>query len=122
MTVLRDIERAIGEGMRYLCTPRYWPGGVGNLEALKAEALRAESEKDSVRLHPICQDMDQARRILRVELDHDAFDEVAYDLDCPWRYDAHDMEGPRRLRGVDVYTVNRLPAPGWRVINPMEKK
>lgn len=122
MTILRDVERAIREGVKYLCTPRYWPGGVGNIEALIAEAKVAESEKRQVQLDPICRTTDHARRILRVELGYDAQGEVWMDPDCPWKFDPGDMEGSRRLLGVDTYFVDRLPAPGWRVINPMEAK
>ncbi len=122
MTVLRDIERTIGDGMRFLCAPRYWPGGVGNMEALKEETALAEKEKRGVRLQPLCQTTDQARRLLRVELDHEAEAAIWNDPDCPWRWEPFYMEGARRLRGVDAYVVNKLPAPGWRVINPMVEK
>ena len=122
MSILRDIERSIGEGMKYLCAPRYWPGGIGNIEALIAEAKVADSQKRNIRLLPICQKTDQARRLLRVEIGYDAQTEIWLDPDCPWKYDGFDFQGPRRLLGVDTYVVDRLPAPGWRVINPMEAK
>lgn len=108
--------------MHYLCAPRYWPGGIANLEALKDETGLAQKEGRQVRLQPICQSTDQARRILRVEVSHSTEGDIWSDPDCPWRYDRIDMEGPPRLRGVDVYVVGNLPAPGWRVINPMEAK
>lgn len=68
---------------------------------------------------------DQARRMIRVEVNPDI--EMAVEQ---WMWETrhygvqspHDRVGPAKLIGFDVYVTRNLPAPGWRVINPMEAK
>jgi hypothetical protein len=63
---------------------------------------------------------EQIDRLLRIEIDQTRVPEF-------WRYSKHSLdafhrrderEGPQTFQGVDLYVVNQLPAPGWRIINP----
>lgn len=67
---------------------------------------------------------DQARRMIRVEVNHEVemdFEQWIWET-CQDYRSPHDRVGPSKLVGFDVYVVRNLPAPGWRVINPMEAK
>lgn len=77
---------------------------------------------------PMFKDDAAARAVLRIEIDRDAeyaLAESAYrnhDNSCMARwadYRSGKLEGPLTFMGVAVYFVERLPAPGWRVVNPM---
>ena len=67
---------------------------------------------------------DQARRMIRVEVNHEVECAVEQWLwETRQSFDSHlTRVGPAKLVGLDVYVVHNLPAPGWRVINPMEAK
>ena len=77
----------------------------------------------TTRPYPVCQHADQACRVLRFEIDRDHEVELLEWLhknhmlrQMPW-----ELQGPYQFMGVDVYLVPNLPAPGWRIINPMRK-
>lgn len=67
---------------------------------------------------------DEIERMLRIEIDRDN-DGVW--LEWQWRNGMHinrdqaSRDGPRQFQRVDVYIVDTLPAPGWRIVNPMVK-
>lgn len=64
----------------------------------------------------------QIDRLLRIEIAEDNIYELASDLELRgMRFNRQAHEGPLTLQGVDLYFVPRLPAPGWRIINPMAK-
>lgn len=67
---------------------------------------------------------DQARRMIRVEVNHEVECAVEQWLwETRRSFDSHlTRVGPPKLVGFDVYVIRNLPAPGWRVINPMEAK
>jgi len=67
---------------------------------------------------------DQARRMIRVEINPEVEGAVEQWLwETRQSFDSHLTRiGPAKLVGFDVYVVGNLPAPGWRVINPMEAK
>ena len=69
----------------------------------------------------------QVNAMLRIEASRDAFwkleetDGRTGYFDCP--FDHHNGLAPRKFIGVTIYPVDYdLPAPGWRVINPMRAK
>lgn len=64
-----------------------------------------------------------ARNVLRVEIADDALSEYLESrtwADRPPYYADH--IGPMVTFGVATYGVRRLPAPGWRIINPFRKE
>lgn len=66
---------------------------------------------------------DQARRMIRIEVNPDIKMSVDQWLWETWHYGGqspYGRVGPAKLIGFDVYVCRNLPAPGWRVINPME--
>lgn len=66
-----------------------------------------------------------ARRVLRIEVDRDReYDIVTYLHESGRLFDhSHaDRIGPRQFDGVDLYVVDQLPEPGWRIINPFKEK
>ncbi len=65
---------------------------------------------------------DQARRMIRLEVDYERERVIAYTMHRYGFTALHEREGPTTFEGFDVYVVNRLPEPGWRVVNPMEKR
>lgn len=71
------------------------------------------------------------RAVLRIEMDRDAEYRIMEtlgrgngpDLLHAWQeYRGHSKEGPMTFMGVAVYFVEKLPEPGWRVINPMKAR
>lgn len=71
----------------------------------------------------------QVNAMLRVEVDrlHEEtlWEAARFDLELRETLLPHargESEGSITIRGVALYFVNRLPAPGWRVINPMLAK
>jgi hypothetical protein len=68
---------------------------------------------------------EQVERMLRIEIDRDHEGDWLHALHRVGMIDYGasywDYEGPRTFQNVDVYMVNRLPAPGWRIVNPMVK-
>lgn len=71
------------------------------------------------------------RALLRIEMDRDAEYRIMEtlgrgngpDLLHAWQeYRSHSKDGPMTFMGVAVYFVEKLPAPGWRVINPMKAR
>ena len=82
------------------------------------------SAQDGAMLLKPCFRPEQVDRMLRVEVSHECLDEIMRDADPSTRMgfiEAERAGGPGKIMGVDVYTVRGLPAPGWRIINPMEK-
>jgi len=64
----------------------------------------------------------EVERMLRIEIERDLEPEFARWLQYTGQsvgksFFAH--QGPWTFQGVDVYVVNVLPAPGWRIINPL---
>lgn len=77
---------------------------------------------------PMFKDDAAARAVLRIEIDRGAeyaLAESAYrnhdsSYMARWAdYRSGKLDGPLTFMGVAVYFVERLPAPGWRVVNPM---
>lgn len=135
MSVLRDIEQAIERQVtmlhRMTVTPLTIPvpTKVQNLVKSEAQNIEYAREEDSIGRYVRRKDAvhlfrksETVRRVLRVEVSHGVEDDIMWSRDCPWRYEPMDKPGPRRIHDVDVYIVPGLPAPGWRVINPMEAK
>lgn len=68
---------------------------------------------------------DDARRLLRIEVDRDQECNLMryfYEAGIVTSHPSGDAEGPNKLDGIDVYVVSRLPAPGWRIVNPYNRK
>lgn len=135
MSVLRDIEREVERQVdilhRMTVTPLTIPvpAKVQNLAKSEAQNIEYVREEDSIGRYVRRKDAvhlfrksETVRRVLRVEVSYGVEDDIMWDRDCPWRYEPMDKTGPRRIHDVDVYIVPNLPAPGWRVINPMEAK
>ena len=67
---------------------------------------------------------EMARRALRIEIDRDSECVV---MEALWRSrmidpgQQRDRIGPMQIMGIDCYVVDRLAAPGWRIINPFYK-
>lgn len=133
MSVLKDVERevevAVARLMRMTITPLTIavPEKVQQLARHEAQDIAYEHAEDSIGKYlrrkdaiPVFRMSATARRALRIEIDHEAEGAIVSDRDCPWRYEPWDQEGPKKLHDVSVYIVRNLPAPGWRVINPME--
>lgn len=71
---------------------------------------------------------EQIEQMLRVEIEQAAWEELYGDLHrdreagglmTMMAHKTGRREGPFRIEGVAVYEVTKLPAPGWRVVNPM---
>lgn len=128
MSVLPDAMRiARHEELRWLLTPRYWPGSLLQSQKALAELHQASDaaakDGEAIQLTPIFYNTEQACRALRFEIDRDHEPDLLQWLHrnhalqkMPW-----ELEGPYQFMGVDVYLVPNLPAPGWRIINPMRK-
>jgi len=59
--------------------------------------------------------------VLRVEYDRNTHDQLMHEADHSLRafiIERVGREGPWVIQGVSWYRVDKLPAPGWRVINP----
>lgn len=120
------MRAAYHEEVRYLCAARYLPHGItsaAGLVELRQRSAEAESEEEPVKLNPLCGSIEGACRILRFEIDRDHEVDLLEWLHktgqlraMPW-----ELKGPYQFMGVDVYLVPNLPAPGWRIINPMRK-
>lgn len=130
MTPMIDaIARDIRAQVRWLLAPRYWPGAIvgskSGLAELHRAAKHAEKNKDSVQLFPLVQNLDEAIRTIRIEIDRDHDGEMI-DWLCRNGFGdfllRSDHSGPMQFMGVDCYIVRHLPPPGWRVINPMAAK
>lgn len=80
--------------------------------------MRLLAAMDSIRLRS-----DTAARILRIEIsckvEADFFHDAARYNMVPGDY--YEREGPMQFMGIDLYIVNRLPPPGWRIINPFRE-
>jgi hypothetical protein len=73
-----------------------------------------------------------AERIVRIEIDQDAEAKLGYQLQRNLGPNANaysevfprfgTCNGPGKFMGVDLYVVGTLPAPGWRVINPLMRQ
>ena len=64
-----------------------------------------------------------ARDILRIEVSRDTMSEIFMEMRREqdiYSYMRGEMEGPPKIVGVALYEVGALPAPGWRVVNPLE--
>lgn len=67
----------------------------------------------------------QIEKMLRVEISRDEMPELIRDLGANFQdyvvreHLSGTREGPFTIEGVAYYEVAALPAPGWRVINPM---
>lgn len=119
------VSRAVGQLMR-LKAP----------ESLPALAMKATVDRSSpvpaVKYPappPLFRDQEKARAVLRIEIDRQAeytFFESANRIGETgalekWRaYRAGELKGPMTFLGVAIYFVESLPAPGWRVVNPLE--
>lgn len=82
------------------------------------------TDNEPVNLTPVFSPA-QVRAMLRIEVDREREIEVMRDRDAltlGLRQQWQEGTGPLELEGVALYVVNRLPAPGWRVINPMDAK
>lgn len=60
-----------------------------------------------------------AQRAIRIEVDHEAYFEIER-----WMYQSgivypgRERTVPDTLDGFALYKVFKLPAPGWRIVNP----
>lgn len=72
---------------------------------------------------PVFRRTDTMHRVLRFEVDRDHEGEMWEWLHRNGYLSNRGLpEGPLKFMGVDVYLVPKLPAPGWRIINPMRKQ
>lgn len=119
--MINGMLEARNRAIASLCRLRYWPGRIDDAASL-AELHRlsddAAKDKKSVKLWPMCKDTTEASRFLRFEVDRDS--------ECDLRewlyrngYGQPACVGPLKFMGIDVYVVDHLPPPGWRIINPM---
>ena len=72
---------------------------------------------------------EQIEAMLRVEVErrHEEtlWDDARHDGELFEQFRAvgrGEREGPFTIMGVALYFVDKLPAPGWRVVNPMQAK
>lgn len=67
---------------------------------------------------------DQVEEMLRVEIDRDCQDRILSRADWEvrdlWLGGPKGRPSPLKVDGISWYVLDQLPAPGWRVINPME--
>jgi hypothetical protein len=110
--MIEDISRALIVERRRLYSmrvPNLAPGKSPD-EAIRLTAMFKPEEVD---------------RLLRIEIERDFEGDWLSALHrigmIDHRTSYWDHEGPRTFQNVDVYMVNRLPAPGWRIVNPMVK-
>jgi hypothetical protein len=68
---------------------------------------------------------DVMRRMLRIEIDDERFDQLMCDASSGLRFEYmanREAQGPMQIQGVDLYVISRprtLSEPGWFVINPL---
>jgi hypothetical protein len=71
---------------------------------------------------------EQIRRMLRIEIDDEHFNQLMCDASSGLRMEYvtnREAQGPMQIQGVDLYVIQRprtLPPPGWFVINPLEDR
>ena len=115
MRVVDDIIKAARTEIRRLMASRSFADSP--LDAALAKETMAH-------VRPLISRQSMAVRIIRIEVDHDVDCDIAawrYRYGCGDDLTRSDHIGPRTLMGIDVYVVDRLPAPGWRVVNPFRE-
>lgn len=86
--------------------------------SMPLEGYEASAERE-VALAPVFRKSDDARRVLRVEVEHE-FIYALLEYGC--RYDPPSWDKPLTFQGVAVYEVRHiLPPCGWQLINPMKQ-
>lgn len=119
MSIVDQLRREIGLNIRALCTGDGIPLPKMPMPEVRTKFESMAVAMDSASAVAVVRDSRAARRILRIEVDHNGevelFREHYRHTGNP--YDPNRV-GPLKFEDVDVYVVDRLPAPGWRVINP----
>lgn len=114
--MIEDIRRAVNEQRRYL-------------HSLHSPQTESEgSTETTFRVRPSFKP-EQVEAMLRVEVElrheetlwSEAHRERS-ELFEQFLANRGDREGPFTIMGVALYFVDKLPAPGWRVINPMKAR
>lgn len=87
-----------------------------DITAMRAAIMRATH---SIGFRALSLSMEQVRRLIRIEVDQEAAIKLRYQTN-PIYPEARHAYGPKQYMGIDLYVVDVLPPPGWRVINPLD--